>query len=129
MSKLEKFLELQDVSEMQENVFVSDRLGTFAVRPLSEPKRKEYRARSKDKKGDFDQEKFQMLTIVGQTIEPNLSNADFLSKANCRTAQEFIERKFLSGEIDSLAEGILTASGFTKDGSEKLQEDIEEAKN
>ena len=65
------------------------------------------------------------MAVVGQVLEPNFSDADFLAKAGCATAGEFISRKFFAGETQAIADAIIRASGFDRD----IAEDIEAAKN
>ena len=93
---------------------------------------KEYRTyqnacKSKIKKGgiDFDTPKFNMMIIEGQVIKPNFKNAEFLKKAGCSTATEFIRKKFKAGEIAELGNQIVKVSGFDT----SVPEDVEEAKN
>jgi len=129
MSRLEDFLKFQDVETMTEEIYINERLGTFKVKPLTAAKHNEFRNRClvKNRKGETitDLNKFNLLVITEQTIEPELSKADFLAQANCQSAREFVERKFLSGEIMAIANKILDISGFNID----MEEKIEEAKN
>lgn len=129
MNDLEKFLNLQDVNEIEEEVFVSERLGKFKVKAMTSDEYADYQKRCKGKmvKGqvDFDASKFNLLLVAGQTIYPDFSNAEFLKKAGCTTATEFIKRKLLPGEIAELGEQICIISGFDSG----INEDVEEAKN
>lgn len=129
MRNLEEFLALPDVDNIQEEVFVSKRLGKFKVRAMTADEHGEYmkRSRGKIKKEgtDFDSTKFNLLIVAGQTLEPNFADADLLKKTNCSTATELIKKKLLAGEIAELAEQIIKISGFDND----INEDIEEAKN
>lgn len=129
MNDLEMFLNLPDVDSIEEEVFVSDRLGKFKVRPMTAEEHGEYTRRSRgkiDKKGvDFDSGKFNLLIVAGQTVYPDFSNAELLKKANCATPMDFIKRKLKAGEVAELAQKICEISGFDSD----INEDIEEAKN
>jgi hypothetical protein len=129
MNSLEDFLALPNVDEIEEEVFVSKRLGKFKVKAMSSDEFGEYqkRARGKvDKKGvDIDVAKFNLLIVAGQTVEPNFNNAELLKKAGCATATDLIKKKLLAGEIAELAQQITKLSGFDSD----INEDIEEAKN
>ena len=129
MSRLEDFLNFQDVDTITEEIYINKRLGSFKVKPLTATKHNEFRNRCliKNKKGETitDLNKFNLLVITEQTLEPDFSNAEFLSKVNCQTAREFIEKKFLSGEIITIANKILEISGFNID----INEQVEEAKN
>jgi len=132
MSKLQDLLSLPDVSEFTEEVYVSERLGTFIVRPMSEKEWSTYRTRSQgkiNKRGaDFDSSKFNLLIITGHVIEPNLADAEFLSKAKCATVADFVTKKFLAGEVQALSDGIVRASGFDAEEND-INEEIKEVKN
>lgn len=130
MSKsLEDFLALPDVDSIEEEVFVSKRLGKFKVKAMTADEHSEYMRRSKGKikkdGTDFDGAKFNLLIVAGQTVAPDFSNAELLKKSGCSTAVDFIKKKLLSGEIAEAAEQIIRISGFDTD----INEDIEEAKN
>ena len=129
MNKLEDFLSLPDVDTIEEEVFVSERLGKFKVKAMSADEHAEYQARCKgkiNKKGmDFDSSKSQLLICAGQTLEPNFNNAEFLKKAGCTTAVELLKKKLKAGEIAELSQEICRISGFETD----INEDIQEAKN
>lgn len=127
MATLEEFLALPDVATATEEVTL-ERLGKFIVKPMTHDQFASYQARAKvrhSKGVDFDSGKMNLLIITGQTISPDFSNADFLAKANCPTASEFIKKKFKAGEIAELANKITEISGFDLDFSAK----VEEAKN
>ena len=85
------------------------------------------RAKKVNKKGEFefDNNIFNSLVISATLISPDFSNAEFLKKAKCNTAKEFISKKLLPGEIQELANKIVAFSGFDID----INEDIDEAKN
>ena len=130
MRSLEDFLALQDVDSIEEEVFVSKRLGTFKVKAMTSEEHGEYMKRAKTKvtkngEVEFDSAKFYLMIVAGQTIEPCFSNAELLKKAGCATAVDFIKKKLLPGEITELATQIIKVSGFDND----INEDIEEAKN
>lgn len=126
---LEEFLNLQDVDNIQEEVFVSKRLGKFKVKAMTADEHGEYIKRSRGKINkdgtNFDSTKFNLLVITGQTIVPNFADAELLNKTNCSTAAELVKKKLLAGEIAELANQICKISGFDTD----INEDIEEAKN
>lgn len=129
MNSLEQFLALPDVNTLEEEVFVSKRVGTFKVKPMTQDDFKEYQKQSTGKitkKGtDFDIAKFNLLMVAGQTVEPNFKDKTLLDKAGCAIATELIKKKLLSGEIAELAKQIQTISGFDDD----IEEDVNDAKN
>lgn len=129
MNSLENFLELPDVTDVVEEVFVSKRLGTFKVRAMSVNDHNQYLKRSRGKINkdgtDFDSGKFNLLIVAGQTVSPDFNNAELLKKANCATAAELINKKLFAGEVSELAGQICKISGFDAD----INNDIEEAKN
>ena len=129
MKSLDDFLSLPDVEGLETEVFVSKRLGNFKIGALTANEHSEIMKRSKkiNKKGEveFDNNIFNSLVISATLISPDFSNAEFLKKAKCNTAKEFIAKKLLPGEIQELSNQILIFSGFDTD----VNEEIEEAKN
>lgn len=126
---LEEFLVLPDVDGIEEEVYVSKRLGTFKVRAMTQDDFRDYQKQAQgkiNKKGvNFDISKFNLLMVAGQTISPDFCNAELLKKANCNTPAELISKKLLAGEIAELAKQIQIISGFDNDP----EEDVQEAKN
>lgn len=128
MNDLELFLSLPDVDTIEKEIFVSKRLGTFKIKAMTSEEFSSYQNRctKKTKKGlDIDVNKLNTLIVAGQVVAPDFSNAQFLKKAGCQTATEFITRKLLIGEISEISKQIQALSGFDID----ISEDIEEAKN
>lgn len=129
MNELDMFLALPDVADIEEEVFISDRLPKFKIKPMTVEQHKEYQNRCKGKLKkngmDFDTAKFNILLVTGQTVYPDFNNAELLKKANCTTASEFLNKKLKAGEISELADKIIELSGFEND----INEDVEEAKN
>ncbi len=129
MNNLEDFLSLPDVDGLEKEVFVSKRLGKFKIKALTSSEHSDCMKRAKkiNKKGeiDFDNNIFNSLIISDALISPDFANAEFLKKAKCNTAKEFIAKKLLPAEIQELANQILSFSGFDVD----INEEIEEAKN
>lgn len=127
---LEDFLNLPDVDNITEEIFVSKRLPKFKVKAMTADEHASYMKRARggkiNKDGvDFDSSKFNLLIVAGQTIYPDFSNAELLKKANCATATDFIKKKLLAGEIAEIANKVCEISGFDND----MNEDVEEAKN
>lgn len=129
MNDLEKFLTLPDVDTIEKEIFVSERLGTFKIKAMTSEDFASYQTRSTkkvSKKGlDIDINKLNTLIVAGQVVSPDFSNAEFLKKAGCATATEFISRKLLIGEITEISKQVQALSGFDVD----INNDIEEAKN
>jgi hypothetical protein len=131
-SRLDDFLALPNLADVTEDVTI-ERLGTFKVSPMSKTQYDNYNSRceKRDSKGRFvrlDLSKYSLMVVVNHVIDPDFSNAEFLSKVGCATAEEFIKTKFKAGEINELFERISMVSGFDYGGAE-LQEEVEEAKN
>lgn len=129
MNSLEDFLALPDIKDIEEEVFVSKRVGTFKIKPMSQDDFREYQKQAMgriNKKGvDFDSSKFNLAMVAGQTVYPNFNDKTLLDKAGCTLGTELIKKKLLSGEIAELAKKIQELSGFDSD----IDEDVEEAKN
>lgn len=129
MSRLDDFLNLPNVAEQREQIYVNSRLGTVTIKPMTVQEHKSYQDRCKGKinKGGttFDSSKFNVLIVANQVVDPNLADADFLKKAGYPTAVDFINAKFYSGEVSEIARKVCEISGFDLDPNEE----IEEAKN
>ena len=69
---LEEFLALPDVDGIEEEVYVSKRLGTFKVRAMTQEDFRDYQRQAQgkiNKKGvNFDISKFNLLMDAGQTV-------------------------------------------------------------
>lgn len=129
MNDLEKFLTLPDVDTIEKEIFVSERLGNFKIKAMTSEDFASYQTRSTkkvSKKGfDIDINKLNTLIVAGQVVSPDFSNAEFLKKAGCATATEFISKKLLIGEITEISKQVQALSGFDVD----INNDVEEAKN
>lgn len=130
MSNLDDFLKLEDVENITSDVFVSQRLGTFKVKALTTDEyntfiNKARKANAKTGKVEFNTGLFNLDIINAKLISPDFANKEFLDKAKCSTAREFIAKKLLPGEIQDLSDAILRISGFEND----INDDITEAKN
>jgi len=129
MSKLEAFLALGNAEDLQDTVSLK-RVGVdVVVKAMNSNQFGEYKRRSMGKIGkeglSFDSSKFNLLICAGQIIDPDFSNAEFLNKAGCLTAIDFISKKFLPGEIEDVASACLALSGYDTDQSDA----VDEAKN
>ena len=79
-----------------------------------------------NKKGmDFDVSKFNLMMVAGQTVEPDFSSKELLSKCGCTLPEQLVAKKLLAGEIAEIASKIQEISGFDNEPDE----DLEEAKN
>lgn len=136
---LQEFLNGNDVSNIQDEVVISNRLKNpetgelykFKIRALTE---KEYEAARSEamtlpkKKKDrvkFDNSLFNEKVIIAGTIYPNFKDADSINKLGCLTPEQYLHKVLLPGEISDLSGAITKLSGFDTDAEEL----IEEAKN
>lgn len=130
MSKLEDFLSLGKVTDAREKitVTVSGKKLPLTIRAMSEDEHKAWQKQSMTigKKGgvSLDLGKYNSLMVPACVVEPNFNDADFLSKAKCVSAWDFINSYFPAGVIEDISTKIQTLSGF-----ESGEKDIEEAKN
>lgn len=129
MSKLDDFLNLADVSEIKKTIKVN--LGgkdfDLVIRPITEAEHTEFQRRSNvinKNKISFDSGKYTSLVLEACIVEPNFKNAEFLKKANCVSATEFLGKKFPAGILSDIAQKIQELSGF-----ESYDMEIENAKN
>lgn len=129
MSKLDDFLNLSDVCEIKKTIKVN--LGgknfDLVIRPITESEHTEFQRRSNvinKNKITFDSGKYSNLVLEACIVEPNFKNAEFLKKANCISATEFINKKFPAGVVADISQKIQELSGF-----ESFDMEIENAKN
>ncbi len=129
MSKLDDFLGLTDVSEIRKEikVVVGGKELQMTIRPITEDEHAEFQKRCQSfskNKVIFDSTKYNNMILESCIVEPNFASEDFLKKAKCMTASEFLNKKFPAGTISDIASEIQKLSGF-----ESFDMEIENAKN
>lgn len=129
MSKLEDFLGLNDVSEIRETIkeVIGGKELEFVIKPLTNAEHTDFQKRCQNiskKSVSFDTGKYDNLVLATCIVEPDLSSVEFLEKAKCQTANDFITKKFPAGVVADISQKIQQLSGF-----ESFELDIEEAKN
>lgn len=129
MSKLDDFLNLTDVSEIKKTIKINigNKELELTIRPITENEHVEFQRRSNvfsKNKVSFDAGKYSNLILEACIIEPNFRDAEFLKKAGCISAVEFINKKFPAGVVSDIAQKIQELSGF-----ESYDVEIENAKN
>lgn len=136
MSALMDFLLENDISEVTEEVRISNRIPhKFKIRPMTREERnrfmKQCRSAIKSRgEMDFDTGKFENLVCIECTLEPNFRDADFINKAGVSLPTDLLSKVLLPGEVSELHERICKLSGYGVDGSEVVtDEDVEQAKN
>ncbi len=130
MSALLEFLAANDVSDITEEVKVSNRFPEkFKIKALTQSKfneiQKKCQSRVNKDGASFDTGKFNMNCILEGCVYPNFSDVGFVNTLKASTPTEAITKCMLPGEITDLAKAILSLSGFDDD----INDDIEEAKN
>jgi len=137
MGSLLDFLTDHPITEVTKEVKISSRFKDakgnilpFKIRAMSGVEYSEYlkqsqRMNSKEKVTGFDYNKYQGLIVIGNTIEPCFKDVEAIKKAGCLTAEQFLYKSLLIGEIINLADEITDLSGFNID----LETLREEAKN
>lgn len=129
MSKLEDFLELRDVSDIQETIkeVVDGKELDFIVRPITEQEHNDFQKRAtvvNKNQVSFNKGRYNELVLSSCIVEPNFGDAEFLAKMKCQTKGEFFNRKFPAGIVEDIAVKIQKLSGF-----ETFEMEIESAKN
>lgn len=129
MSALDEFLNLTDVSDIKETIKinVNGKELELVVRPITEEEHTEFQRRSNNiskNKVTFDSGKYNNLILESCIVEPNFRNEEFLKKAKCTSASEFINKKFPAGVVSDITQKIQGLSGF-----ESYDVEIENAKN
>lgn len=129
MSKLEEFLDLEDVADIKKSISVNigGKLFDLVIRPITESEHHEFQKRSNvfnKNKVTFDSGKYSSLVLEACIVEPDFKNSDFLKKAGCVSAGEFLDKKFPAGVISDITHEITKLSGF-----DSYDVEIENAKN
>lgn len=129
MSKLDDFLNLNDVIAINKTIKINIGGKDFelVIRPITEAEHVEFQRRSNvitKNKITFDSGKYSNLILESCIVEPNFRDAEFLKKAGCISAVEFINKKFPAGVVSDIAQKIQELSGF-----ESYDVEIENAKN
>lgn len=131
MSTVLNFLMSNPVDNITEEVVVSARLAKypFKIRAMTGPEFSEYQKLStkigKHKKVEFDNKTFNEKVVLNHTIEPNFRDVKSIEQSGSISAEQFMYKCLLAGEIAELAQQIIALSGFDKD----MEETIDEAKN
>jgi hypothetical protein len=73
---------------------------------------------------NFDSTSFNEKLIINHVVEPNFKSAEFLKKAGCNLPTDALYKFLKAGEIDSLANIIISLAGFASDA-----ELVDEVKN
>ena len=129
MSKLDDFLGLTDVSEVRKviPINVGGTVLEITIKPVSEEEHSEFQKRCQvfnKNKMTFDTAKYNNLILESCIVEPNFSSEEFLRKAKCQTASEFINKKFPAGVVSDIPVEIQKLSGF-----DSYEMEVENAKN
>ena len=96
-------------------------------RPLTEEEHSEFQKRCNvynKNKVSFNSAKYNSLVLESCIVEPCFSSEEFLKKAKCVSATEFLNKKFPAGILSDIAQKIEKLSGF-----ESYEVEIENAKN
>lgn len=129
MSKLDDFLNLSDVSEIRKTIKfnIGGKQYEIVIRPITDAEHTEFQRRSNvmtKNKITFDSGKYSNLVAEACIVEPNFRDSEFLKKAGCISAIEFMNKKFPAGVISDIVQKIQELSGF-----ESYDIEIENAKN
>jgi hypothetical protein len=134
MNDLQKFLLETPVDGITEDVKISDRFSEkFKIKPLSGADHQKYQQLCIENPADkkrrkFNLPKFYNLIVTNHTVYPNFRDVEWLEAAGIadKDPAKLVQRTLLAGEIEALAEAILTLSGFNQKEEEEL---VEEVKN
>lgn len=133
---LQEFLNTHPVDELTDEVAVSSRftdndgkLLLFKIKAMTgqefEDIRRACSTVKKNRKVEFDSQRFNLKVIINHTLEPNFKDAASLKAVGVATPDDYVQKVLLAGEIATLAQKISTLSGFDTD----MADLVEEAKN
>lgn len=127
MSKLVQFLTNNNVEGLTKDVVISERfkdsetgkLLKFKIQAMQfdEFSNIQKTCTKTDKKGkvDFNAKLLNDEIISKFCIEPDFRNAEFLKSNGCMNPAQLINKVLLAGEVSTLAEEIISLSGFNQD--------------
>ncbi|RSL29099.1 hypothetical protein D7Z54_33080 [Salibacterium salarium] len=78
-------------------------------------------------KREIDEEKLGSLMITESCVNPDFSNPQLLEKYNASNAAECVKSALLAGEIITLSNAVLDASGYNNGDDE--EDELDEVKN
>lgn len=73
---------------------------------------------------DIDIYEIQVLSVIEGVVEPSLKDKKLLEHFNAITPKELVDKLFLAGEITELYNTINELSGYDKDESKEVNEEI-----
>jgi len=133
---LQDFLNANPIDNLTEDVTVSPRFKDtegnvlkFRIKAMTNQDfddiRKACTQVRKGRKVEFDAQKFNLQAVINHTINPDFKNAESIKALGCHSAEDYVQRVLLAGEVATLSAKIQELSGFDV-GMEDL---VEEAKN
>lgn len=132
MNALQQFLLESDVSNLKKTIDIGGRMKGHAltIRVITGEQYTSYQQQcienpNSSKKRRFNTKRFNELIVVNSLVDPNLKDPEMLKAAKVSRPEELLYRCFLAGEINTIAEQVLTLSGFDAD----VEEEMEEVKN
>lgn len=132
MNALQQFLLESDVSNLKKTIDIGGRMKGHAltIRVITGEQYTSYQQQcienpNSAKKRRFNTKRFNELIVVNSLVDPNLKDPEMLKAAKVARPEELLYRCFLAGEINTIAEQVLTLSGFDAD----VEEEMEEVKN
>lgn len=132
MNALQQFLLESDVSNLKKTIDIGGRMKGHAltIRVITGEQYTSYQQQcienpNSAKKRRFNTKRFNELIVVNSLVDPNLKDPEMLKAAKVSRPEELLYRCFLAGEINTIAEQVLTLSGFDAD----VEEEMEEVKN
>lgn len=132
MNALQQFLLESDVSSLTKSVDIGGRMKghPVTVGVITGEQYTSYQQQCIDnpnsaKKRRFNTKRFNELVVINGLKDPNLKDPEMLKAGKVARPEELLYRCFLAGEINTIAEQILTLSGFDAD----VEEEMEEVKN
>ena len=132
MNALQQFLLESDVNNLKKTIDIGGRMKGHAltIRVITGEQYTSYQQQcienpNSAKKRRFNTKRFNELIVVNSLVDPNLKDPEMLKAAKVARPEELLYRCFLAGEINTIAEQVLTLSGFDAD----VEEGMEEVKN
>lgn len=121
------FLLENPINEITKEIIVSERLKDypFTIKPVLGEQHAEYQklcTTTEKGKVKLDNKKFNEMLILNHVVTPCFRSEEAMTKAKAPTPAAFLYMSLLAGEIQEVAQQILSLSGFDLDPQEKVDE-------
>ncbi len=118
----QQFLNQNTVDGIFKEVIISDRfkdengeLFKFKIKAMTQSVFEDIKRKASFGKNDsFNEDVLNSFIVIENTVEPSFKDAESLKELGCSSPRQYLNMVLLSGEISSLADEIISLSGFDR---------------